>query len=71
MRDPTTAEKRKFQTACKALRELCDVGFNLYLADGDMHLMTGDSHSPDRRGRAQQENSADSAFLGNAGGGGW
>jgi hypothetical protein len=69
MREPTSQEITKFKRACKALNELGDAGFHLYLASDTMHLMIGESH--DEQANAQQELVRASVYIARAGGGDW
>lgn len=58
-----------FQDAFAALNELGVAGFELYIADGMMHLMRGNSH--DEHGMKQQDKIADSVFISSCCGGAW
>jgi hypothetical protein len=68
-RDPTPQEIAKFKRATKALAELGNEGFHLYLANDSMNLMVGPSH--DDAGHSQQNLIRAYAQIPNSGGGDW
>lgn len=63
------SQKRKFGRACKALYELAQDGFYIYLGEDTLYLMNGESHDLD--GKARQDRILTSYRIPRAGGGDW
>jgi len=70
-REPTPAEIAKFRKAAKALAELGKAGLYIYLAEDNLHLMTGPSHDPGGKNSMRQDRIRATARIPLAGGGDW
>lgn len=69
MRNPTKTEILRFKEACAVLNDLGKIGFHLYVANDNLHLMTGPSHTDN--GEPQQHLSKSRVTITNFGGGDW
>ena len=59
----------EFMRACNMLRNVTEAGYQLYLANNTLHLMSGDSH--DGSGRPRQDRIVESFLIPGSGGGDW